>query len=281
MSAHGTKPDAGTIDDGTNVCQGFTLKHPVPFKPGANDEDFFADQVWFLHALMKMGEGGKEAFATLNQLTLGLTIWASICRSGAFAGFCLRQKFVFRAPFCKSDNKLDHYDEIHVVTDFIYTWKSSQVVDIQVQCLPSKRKATDKVPTSGGSSSGTPTHTPTEVAKVGASYSTGLLPGHDHNDFEHSDTVQLVQLDIRDIDGNLLFPWEWPKHLTFRTIAVIKASLKRWIMPATGWNRPPRLISIKSLRSLSESSPKGSPRVTVYEGDLAGDLFTSKKVKLG
>lgn len=69
---------------------------------------------------------------------------------------------------------------------------------------------------------------PGDDIKLGALYDPNLLPDYKGPYFEHVNT-KLIQHDIRDIEENLIAPWDAYEALCPGTVVLIEATLKCWI----------------------------------------------------
>lgn len=71
------------------------------------------------------------------------------------------------------------------------------------------------------------------VLEIGAYYDPDLLPDHRGDLFQH-EQAKLVQQDIKDINNNLVAPWDMQEKLRPGTIVVIDSTLVTWHIFAKG-----------------------------------------------
>ncbi|KZV97597.1 hypothetical protein EXIGLDRAFT_764254 [Exidia glandulosa HHB12029] len=273
MDAHGNKPVGRRIGDDVNVRGVFNLKRPTNYPVKEfNRDDFFRDQIWFLDHLFKLGEGGP-------------TNWADqVQRSEA------NDNFVMRWPASKSSDDRKTYDQLQVHTEMMYTVPRTARIEMNVERSPSKRKTS----TVDSDDEDSTTVEKPEAPSPGALYEAKWMYGYHGDDFVQK-KAKLVQLNICDIHGNLIFPWEYHHHLTPGTIVVIKAKFKKWVVPPTRLNKNTTLHLYQLIADSVRVLAKGEPLVpavtkdgetfdanTVYLEDYDNDFpSTPKKPKMG
>ncbi|KAL1689108.1 hypothetical protein GGG16DRAFT_103992 [Schizophyllum commune] len=103
--------------------------------------------------------------------------------------------------------------------------------------------------------------------QVGTLYDPALLPGHDQPGINHSSGIRVEQPDVRDIDGNLIPPWDFPSQL--RPGTYIKAIVQPvcWVYRSTDKVNKVYALLVKSLQVLDESDEEVQPQPTIYDGD--------------
>lgn len=81
---------------------------------------------------------------------------------------------------------------------------------------------------------------------LGAKYDPNLLPDHQGPYFKHVN-AKLIQLDIRDIDSNLIPPWDTYDVLRPGTVVLINITLHCWVIKDKGTDRVKKVSFPQSL----------------------------------
>ncbi|KZV80409.1 hypothetical protein EXIGLDRAFT_780978 [Exidia glandulosa HHB12029] len=248
---NGNKPMGTAIGDKTNVRHPLTIQRLAHWDPEQlNGSDPFQDAVWATHQMMVMGEGGQDAFI------------AAVQRDKT------DPKFTLKAPFKKSAPDVAEYDQIAVVTDMAYAKPSTTAIDLQVSRSPSKRKAAGDTEVAQAPSQ---TAVPDGTPRVGDLYDPKLMPGYKGSDFAHVD-AKLVQLDIRDANGKLLFPWQWGDYIQPGAMVLVRARLKKWVVLPTDKNSYIRSHIYQWVADSVRILAKGPERPKGPEGKSEVDL---------
>ena len=69
----------------------------------------------------------------------------------------------------------------------------------------------------------------TDDCKVGSLYMPDLLPDHNQPEIHHTASVRVEQHDVRDVEGNLIKPWDMPDKLRPGTFIKAMVQPTCWI----------------------------------------------------
>ncbi|KAL1659064.1 hypothetical protein GGF50DRAFT_120256 [Schizophyllum commune] len=99
-----------------------------------------------------------------------------------------------------------------------------------------------------------PAEAESDEPKVGSLYPADLLPDHDQPGIHHTSSVRVEQHDIRDVDGNLIPPWELPSKLRPGTFFKALVTPTCWIFRTSDRVSKVYALVVKSLQVLDESN---------------------------
>ncbi|KZV98820.1 hypothetical protein EXIGLDRAFT_763282 [Exidia glandulosa HHB12029] len=263
MKAYGNKPEGKEINDGVNVRGLVTLQEPTGWDADKLDGAMLVkDEIWALQECVKMAEGGERAFKDAIQRTAN------------------DPRFKLVMPGKKSALEVEGYDQIPVVTEMFYTTKSPvTVIEAEVERSPRKRKVVDQTPATISTS----VVAAARIPAVGDLHDPKLMPGYNTLDFKHAES-KLIQLDVRDINGRLLLPWEWHEYLTPKTLVTVRAKLKRWVMAPGNKNNMVRShiyqVVAESIRVLAKGEPSDGATSSSQENNAETVSFDEDTVYL-
>ncbi|KZV89331.1 hypothetical protein EXIGLDRAFT_771854 [Exidia glandulosa HHB12029] len=232
VNAYGTKPEGREINDFTNVRGGLSLQEATGWDAEKlGGAMLVQEQIYNLSKAMERAEGGPAKLKAVAAQAVKDT------------------RYKFLPPCKKSAIDVKGYDILPIVTEFFYTTKPPPAaVDLDVEQSPRKRKAAEASSSSAA-----------RLPAVGDQYDATLMTGYNGWDFKFKD-AKLVQLDIRDVNGALIQPWDWHLHLTPKTLVSFRARLKRWVVSPSDKNGNTKStiyqVVAESIRVLAKGEPK-------------------------